>query len=303
MKNKLPVIIITAIAVLLLANGLLFTVEEGHQAVITRLGKIEKVYTEAGLKYKIPFVDTVVLFPKKIQSWNNNPKDILTQDQEILLINATVRWRIIDPIKFYEVNYSIDRAHAKLDSILDGDIKNVIAANYRYEAVRSSNKMNENLKEGQKIEVVEKGRYELTQQIKDLAQPKLSEQGIEIVDVIFKKVRFSDDLQDSVFQRMIKARNIIAAEYRAQGEAAKRKIINETDKDKQRIISEAKAYSQVTKGAADAAAAKIYAEAYSADPEFYTFWRSMESYKETLPKFNKTLSTDMDYFKYLYNYD
>lgn len=300
-KSTIVAALVIFIVIVISANSL-FIVEEGYQAITIRLGRIVNTYTNAGINFKAPFVDEAKIFPKKILSWNNKPKDIITNDKEYLQVNVTVRWRIIDPVKFYETNYSINQSYSKLDTILDPEIKSVIAAHDRVEVVRSTNEM---LNDGYKTsesKIIETGREEISNKIKNGVKRSFVDQGIEIIDIIFKQVRFSDNLTQSVYERMIKSRNVIAEEYRSTGEGAKQKIIGETDKELLRISSEAKAYEQVTKGKADAIAASIYADAYRGDSaEFYSFWRALESYKDTLPKFKKTFSTDMEYFQYLYS--
>ncbi len=300
-KSTLATLVVLALLIITLTNSL-FIVEEGYQAITVRLGKIVNTYTNAGVNFKAPFVDKAKIFPKKILSWNNKPKDIITNDKEYLQVNVTARWRIVDPVKFYETNYSIEQSFSKLDTILDPEIKSVIAAHDRVEVVRTSNEMlNDGYKTSESKEITT-GRQEISDIIKDGVSDSFKDQGIEIISIIFKQVQFSDNLTQSVYERMIKSRKVIAEEYRSTGEGEKQKIIGETDKELLRISSEARAYEQLKKGEADAEAARIYAEAYKGESaEFYSFWRALESYKDTLPKFKKTFSTDMEYFQYLYS--
>lgn len=301
LKKSTIVAIIVVLFVLILGVNSMFIVEEGEQAITVRLGKIENTYTRAGINFKFPIIDDVKKFPKKTLSWNNKPKDIITNDKEYLQVNVTARWKIVDPVKFYETNFDINQSYSKLDTILDPQIKSVIAANNRVEVVRSNNEMLTDGYETSESTEIKTGRANISQQIKDGVKANFEKQGIEIIDIIFKKVRFSDNLTQSVYERMIKSRNVIAEGYRSTGRGQKEKIIGETDKEILRIRSEAEAYAQEARGKADAEAAKIYAEAYDVDPEFYSFWRALESYKQTFPKYKKTFSTDMEYFKYLYS--
>ncbi|MBN2618415.1 MAG: protease modulator HflC [Spirochaetales bacterium] len=300
-KSTITAIIVLFVLVVVTANTV-FIVEEGYQAITIRLGRIVHTYTNAGVNFKAPFVDNVYTFPKKILTWNNKPKDIITNDKEYLQVNVTVRWRITDPVTFYEANRNIQGSYAKLDTILDPAIKSSIAAHDRVEVVRSSNDM---LNDGYKTsesKLIETGRDKISEKIKAGVKESFNEMGIEIIEVIFKQVRFSDNLTQSVYERMIKSRKVIAEEYRSTGQGEKQRIIGETDKELLRISSEAKAYEQLKKGEADAQAAAIYADAYKGEAaEFYSFWRALESYKDTLPKFKKTFSTDMEYFQYLYS--
>jgi len=291
---------IIAFIILFAVSSSVFIVEEGFQAITVRLGKIQHTYTKAGINFKAPIIDSVKIFPKKTLSWNNNPMDIITNDKEYLQVFVTARWKIVDPVLFYETTTDINSSYSKLDSILDPQIKSVIAAHDRVEVVRSDNEMLADGFETSESTEISHGRAKISQKIIEGVKVNFSNLGIEVIDIIFKKVQFSDNLTQSVYDRMIKSRNVIAEEYRSSGEGEKQRIIGETDKEILSIRSEANAYAQETKGKADAEAANIYATAYNVDPEFYAFWRALESYKDTLPKFKKTFSTDMEYFKYLY---
>lgn len=301
-KNTL-VISVVALLVLILGLNSMFIVEEGYQAITVQLGEIKHTYTNAGINFKVPFVQNVEIFPKMIKTWSNKPDDIITNDKEYLQVDVTARWKIVDPVLFYKVNRTVRQSYSKLDNVLDPQIKTVIARNNRVEVIRSTNNMLEYKDKYPSSEdsIITNGRASLSEQIKAGVEEDLKKQGIEITEIIFTRVRFSDNLTASVYDSMIKSRNVIAAQYRAEGEGAKQEIIGQTDKRVREIRSEAKAYAQETMGAADAKAAKIYSEAYDVDPEFYSFWRALESYKETLPRFNKTFSTDMEYFQYLYS--
>lgn len=321
-KSTIIGLIITFLIVVTGLNSM-FIVEEGFQAITIRLGKIENTYTRAGINFKFPFLDSVEVYPKKILTWTNKPDDIITNDKEYLRVNVTARWKIADPVLFYERNRTVRESYAKIDNILDPQIKTAIARNNRVEVVRSTNKMvdeldakadearkeaeasidpedEKDLNESKRVRI-ETGRDEISNQIKEGVREDLAKQGIEIIDIIFIRVKFSETLTQSVYDRMIKSRNVIAERFRSEGEGEKQKIIGKTDKKVLELRSKAAAYAQQVKGQADADAAKIYAEAYNVDPEFYSFWRALESYKETLPQFNKTFSTDMEYFQYLYS--
>lgn len=299
-SRKSVITIVVLFLTIIIGMKSMFIVEEGNQAITTEFGKIKSTYTKAGINFKAPWYK-VDVFPKKILTWNNKPKDIITNDKEYLQVNVTARWKIADPVKFLKSNTNIEGSWSKIDTILDPKIKSVIAAHDRVEVVRSSNQMLEDGYQTSESKAIKTGREEISILIKDGVKDSFVDQGIEIIDIIFKQVRFSDNLTRSVYDRMIKSRNVIAEEYRSSGRGERERIIGETDKELLRISSEARAYEQITKGTADAEAARIYAESYDVDPEFYSFWRALESYKHTLPKFEKTLSTDMEYFQYLYS--
>jgi len=323
--NKLirNVVIVLVIVIILFAAGPFFVLNEGEQSVITRFGAITDSVTDAGIKFKVPFVDTVVKYPKKILSWDGDAQRIPTAENQFIWVDATARWRIADPVKFYESVTTLEQAYARMDDVIDSSVRTVIAENQLREAVRNSNMINDtdteikinvedeesmkalrNLTVTQtKEEPINKGREELSDEMYASAKIIVPQYGIELIDIIIRQIRYSDDLTQSVYNRMIKERNQVAQAYRSYGEGQKAEWLGKLDNDKRSILSEAYEKSESVKGKADAEATKIYSESYQADPEFFEFWRSIESYRKIMPKFDKTLSTDMEYFNYLYRQD
>ncbi len=313
-------VIILVLIIIIFAAGPFYVLNEGEQVVITRFGKITNSTTEAGLKFKMPFVDNVVRYPKKLLSWDGNAQRIPTAENQFIWVDATARWRITDPIKFYESVTTLEQAYARMDDVIDSSVRTVIAENLLREAVRNSNHINETESEEPinmddeesmnalrnltvtetKQELIEKGREALSDEMYTSARMIIPQYGIELKDIIIRQIRYSDDLTQSVFNRMIKERNQVAQAYRSYGEGQKAEWLGKLDNDKRSILSEAYEKSESIKGKADAQATKIYSESYKADPEFFEFWRSVESYRKILPKFNKILTTDMEYFDYLY---
>jgi len=321
-KISLLISIIVVIVILFVVIfGPLFTVQEGEQAVVVRLGKIVAVHQSAGLKWRSPFVDNVIRYPKKLMSWDGEPQRIPTKENQFIYVDTTARWKIIDPIKFYESVNSIEGAYGKLDDVIDSAVRTVISSNYLREAVRSSDEiLNESKIEtfqtGEvensstlqqlaitqtQYEKIEKGRRELAEEMKNLVSGITPTFGIEVVDILPRQIKYSDELTESVYQRMIKERNQIAQAFRAYGEGKKAEWLGKLDNEKRTILSSAYAKGETIKGKADAEVSKIYADAYGKDASFFEFWKAIESYRKTMPSFNKTLSTDMDYFKYLYS--
>jgi membrane protease subunit HflC len=312
--------IVLAAALLVLVMGPFYVVNEGEQALVVRFGQIIGSQKTAGLKIRSPFIDTVVKYPKKVMPWDGEPQRIQTKENQFIWVDTTARWRISDPVKFYESIGTLESAYGKLGDVLDSAVRNVIAASYLREAVRDSNKILstdvketfqtgdaagsaalESLTQSQmSYEKIEKGRSVLFEEMLDSVKPIVPQYGIEVIDIIPRQIKYSDELTESVFNRMIKERNQIAQAFRSYGEGQKATILGKLENDKRSILSEAYTISETTKGKADATAAKIYSDSYGRDPAFYDFWRAIESYRQTLPNFTKTLSTDMDYFKYLY---
>lgn len=314
---------LAAIAILFglfILTGPFYIVNEGKQVVITRFSKIVDSHTDAGLYIKVPFLDHVIEYPKLILSLDGDAQSITTKENQYIIVDTTSRWKIVDPVAFYQNFQTQDNAYNKISDIVDSSCRTVITQNRMSEIVRSSNIINENKQSKQdedeetreidslinadtSNEVVSKGRSELCRQMTVKAQAELNGYGIELIDIVPRQVKYSAELNQSVYNSMIKDRNQVAQAYRSLGEGKKAKWIGKLENDKRTIASEAYRKSEEIKGNADAQAASIYAAAYNKDPEFYAFWKSMESYKANLKDYPATFSTKMDYFKYLYGAD
>lgn len=311
--------IVFALVIIFVLMGPLYIVNEGNQVVVTRFGSIVKTHTDAGLHIKIPFLDKVTTYPKLVLSLDGDAQRIPTKENQFIIVDTTSRWRISDPEKFYQSFKDLNSAYNKLSDIIDSSTRTVITQNRLSEIVRSSNIINEakdadtsvqdeETKEIESLvtestanELVSYGRSELCRQMTEDANKLVPEYGIELIDIVPRQIKYSDELTESVYNRMIKDRSQVAQAYRSLGEGKKAEWLGKLESEKRTIASEAYRKSEEIKGNADAQAAKIYADAYNVDPEFYTFWKSMESYKNTLKDFKATYSTDMDYFDYLYS--
>ena len=321
-QNKKFFITLAAIAAaifIFLMMGPFYIINEGYQAVVTRFGGIVSTHTEAGLYFRIPFIDQVTTYPKLVLSLDGDSQRIPTKENQFIIVDTTSRWKITSPAKFYQSFKTLDNAYNKLSDIIDSSTRTVITQNRLSEIVRSSNIINERTavqaddkdEETKEIESlvnvnnvnesVSKGRNELCRQMTAEANKLVPEYGIELIDIVPRQIKYSDELTESVYNRMIKERNQVAQAYRSLGEGKKAEWMGKLENEKRTIQSEAYKKSEEIKGEADAKAARIYAEAYNKDPEFYNFWKSMESYKSTLKDSNATYSTNMDYFKYLYS--
>ncbi len=312
--------VIAVLAVLLLFTGPLYIVNEGKQVVITRFGSIVGSHTEAGLYVKVPFLDKITTYPKLVLSMDGDEQRIPTKENQYIIVDTTARWRIADPVKFYQNFVTLDNAYNKLSDIIDSSTRTVITQNKLSEVVRSTNHINEKKAEAadseesitepataasdkDSIDTILKGRSVLCREMTSEANKLVPEYGIDLIDIVPRQVKYSDELTDSVYSRMIKERNQVAQSTRSAGEGKKAEWLGRLESDKRTIASEAYRKSEEIKGNADAEAAAIYAAAYNKDPEFYMFWKSMESYKQNLKDYPATYSTNMDYFKYLYSPD
>ena len=317
-------IVIIVLLILFLLLGPFYMVNEGEQAVITRFGRIVDTETTSGLKLKMPVIDTVTKYPKMLLSWDGDAQRIPTKENQFIWVDATARWRINDPALFYMTVKTVEGGIARLNDVLDSTIRTVISENYLNEAVRSTNRINsmeieenvgsevENAEDAETLksltstravqEEIKIGRDGLSDMMLQDAANLTMRYGIELEDVIIRQIRYSDDLTASVYSRMIKERSQIAETYRSYGRGQLLSWQGRTENDKKNILSKAYAESEKIKGDADAAATAIYSNAYSADPEFFRLWTLLESYRKTIPGIkDKTLSTSLDYFDYMYS--
>jgi membrane protease subunit HflC len=306
-----PFIII--IIVLLLGSFCIYTVDETEQVVITKFGKpIGKPIKEPGLKFKIPYY-TANIFPKNLLEWDGDPDQIPTLDKTFIWVDTFARWKIVDPLKYFETLNNEMAAQARLDDILNSTIRNAITSNPLIETVRNTNRQLETdtfdsgVGGEKKDDVVDRpvvtGRAKIARSILDEAQPKLEDFGIQLVDVKIKRLNYEDTVQKSVFDRMIAERKQIAEKFRSEGQGEAKKIQGDLEKEKKRIESGAYKTAQEIKGKADAEATLIYAQAYGKDPEFYSFLQTLDIYRQSMGKDSSlVLSTDSEFLKYFKGY-
>jgi membrane protease subunit HflC len=313
MKFKGAFIIAVIALTIIVYNGA-YIVDETEQVVITQFGKIVgEPKTDPGLKFKIPFIQRANFFPKNLLDWDGDPGQIPTLDKTFIWVDTFARWKIVDPIKFFQTVNNTFAAVGKLNDIIDPAVRNFITSHRLIDAVRKSNRTLDTREEGiedqdigprsRSFYVVTIGREKITQGILQQAQPKLAQFGIELVDVKIKRINYVEEVRKSVYGRMIAERKQIAEKFRSEGKGEAQKILGEKDRDLQQITSEAYRTAQELKGKADAEATSIYAQAYGLDPEFYSFVRTLQIYQESLDSSNTlVLSTDSEFLKYLKSY-
>jgi membrane protease subunit HflC len=296
-----------------------FVVDETEQVVVTQFNKVVgDPITEPGLKFRIPFIQRPNYFLRNIQEWDGEPGQIPTLDKTYIWVDSFARWRIVDPIAFFETVTDRMLALTRLDDIINPAIRNAVTSNHLIETVRNSNREMTTLEEdidvgdvevnmGDEIidpsaYVIQTGREKLSREILRAAQPKLEKFGIELIDVKIKRVNYVQKVRDSVYARMVAERNQVAEKIRSQGRGEAFRIEGDKEKDLKLIQSEAYRTAQEIKGKADAEATKIFADAFNKDPEYYSFTKSLEVYQMSLDKKSKVvLSTDSELFRYLKN--
>ncbi|MFH2044226.1 MAG: protease modulator HflC [Pseudomonadota bacterium] len=312
MKTRDISILIGCIIAIFVTLGSAFIVDETEQVIVTQFGKvIRSPIKEPGIYFKIPLFQEVNYFPKNLLQWDGKPGQIPTLDKTYLWIDTFARWKIVDPVKFFQTVTTVNSALGRLDDIIDPALRNLITSYKLIETVRRSNRELDTFEAG--IEITEKksrplykittGREVIMQDILEQAQPKLAQFGIELVDVKIKRINYVREVRESVYGRMIAERKQIAEKFRSEGHGEAQKIIGEKERDLKQITSEAYKKAQELKGKADAEATKIYAKAFGADPAFYSFVKTLEVYNESLSKDSSlVLTTDSELFKYLKGY-
>ena len=308
MRNVLiPIIGILVLLGLLVVGGVFYVVDETQQVVITQFGEPKgDAVTTPGLKLKIPFVQKVNYFDNRFLEWDGDPNEVPTRDKRFIHVDTYARWRITDPLKYFQRLRSEQGAQSRLDDILDGETRNVIANHDLIEVVRSSNRAFAVSEEiageaaPQSRETIEQGRDTLAKEVLQAAQSRTEDLGIEILDFQFKRLNYIAEVREAVYARMISERQRVAAQFRSEGAGDAAEISGERERELKEITSEAYRLAQEIKGRADAEAADIYAGAYNRNPEFYRFLKTMEVLRETLDSNTVlVLSTDSDFLRYL----
>ena len=305
MKSK--ALIIPLVIVLFVLYQGIYTVDETQQVVITQFGKpVGDPITEPGLNFKIPFVQTVNYFPKNLLQWDGDPSQIPTLDKTYIYVDTFARWKIVDPLKFFQTVNNVVGGLARLDDIIDAAVRNFIAKNPLIETVRWTNRKLDVSEEGieetahrRVMAEITTGRQKIVRGILNQANPKLVEFGILLIDVQIKRLNYVEEVRRSVYGRMIAERKQIAERFRSEGEGESRKIEGDRERDLKEITSVAYRKSQEIKGKADAKATLIYAQAFNKDPDFYSFLQTLDIYKKTMDKDTSlVLSTDSDFLRY-----
>jgi membrane protease subunit HflC len=309
-SNTIKIMIVTvAAAALVLVFSSAYMVDETEQVVITQFGRIVgEPVKEPGLKFKTPFIQTANYFPKNLLEWDGDPGQVPTKDKTYIWVDTFARWKISDPVLYFQTVKDEFSALKRLDDIIDPAMRNLITSYPLVETVRNTDRAmdtfdvaNDDENKNRRVRYqVDLGRDEITRRIVAQSRTKLEEFGIELVDMKIKRVNYIDSVRRSVYDRMIAERNQIAEKFRAEGKGEASNIRGEKEKELQKIKSEAYRTAQETKGHADAKATQIYANAYGVDPDFYAFQKTMEVYKKSLSKDSSLiLSTDSDLMKYM----
>lgn len=309
------------VALVLVLNSSLYIVGEWQQAVVVQLGRIVgEPKTKAGLQFKIPFMQDVRFFEKRMITWDGKPEMVPTADKKYIFVDTTARWKITDPRRFYEAVQSEQTATQRIASIIEGKTKNIVSKYRLVETVRNTNEIIENLEKEREaavdqiidpelaieekitgeIEKVYLGREKLAHMITESARKEVKTFGIELIDVLIRRIAYEPSVETKVFDRMISERTRIAEKIRSVGKGEEAKIKGTLNLDLKKIESEAYRVSQEFMGKAEADSMAIYSKALKKDPGYYSFIRTLDAYKKAFPnRANFIISTDSEFLKML----
>ena len=306
---------IILMGILLVVSGSFYTVSERDQVIITQFGKpIGEPITEAGLRFKIPFIQDVNRLEKRILEWDGRPNKMPTKDKLYIFVDTFARWQISNAANFFVLLRDERSAQSRLDDILGSETRSAVAKHNLIEIIRTTKDRTPTTVEAiaefdrvGELQPISKGRGVIEKEIFENAKSKLEEYGVELLDIRFKRINYNQDVRVSIYERMISERNQIAELFRSEGGAEASRIVGNKEREVKKIQSEAYKTIQKIEGDADAKATEIYANAYNASPaaaEFYEFLKTMETYKSVLSKDTTVLlSTESDLFQFLKGMD
>ena len=280
-QNFIMAVIGVVVLLFVLGASPLFVVDLTQSAIVVQLGKPVRSITEPGLQWKVPFIQDVTYFDKRLLDYDSGAQDVITKDKKTLLIDNFAKWRITDPLKVYQAFQTQRSAYKRLDDIIYSELRVEVG---RHDL----------------SEIVSKTRSDIMAIVTKRGNEKAAAYGIEIVDVRIKRADLPEQNEKAVFARMQAEREREAKQYRAEGAEEAQKIRSEAEKDREILLAEAYKTAEELRGEGDAKAFKQYADAYRQDPKFFEFTRSMEAYKKTFNGRSTLLLTpDSEFFKYL----
>ena len=308
MSNANTTQLIVGVILLFVLGQSMYTVSETEQVVITQFGDpVGDAVVSPGLNFKIPFIQRINVFEKRFLEWDGNPNQVPTRDRRFIWVDTYARWRITDPLLFFQRLRDERGAQSRLDDILDGETRNAVARHDLIELVRSNNRdasdvQIESEEESVILDTIERGREEITREIQKTAAARTADLGIELLDLRLKRINYVEEVERDVFARMIAERQRIAEQFRSEGQGESARIHGERERELAQIQSEAYREAEELRGEADAEATSVYAEAYNRDGDFYSFTKSLETYEQTMdPETFFILGTDSELLRFLEN--
>ncbi|HUE89755.1 MAG TPA: protease modulator HflC [Vicinamibacterales bacterium] len=304
--NRQFIVLGILLSLLVVVSAAAYSVGEAQQVIITQFGDpVGEPVKDPGLHFKVPFVQQANYFDKRFLEWDGSPNQVPTKDKRFIWVDTYARWRIVDPLRFFQRLRDERGAQSRLDDILDGETRNAVARYDLIELVRNSNRNRDDIpieaeEEEVILNVIEKGRDQVSREILARASERTSDLGVELLDLRIKRINYVEEVQRDVFARMIAERQRIAELFRSEGQGEAARIQGERERELQRITSEAFRAAEQLRGTADAEATGIYAEAYGRDADFYSFTRALETYEKVIdPSTTVIFDTSSEFLRYL----
>ena len=321
MPRSVAPLVILVLAVLIVVSGTFYRVNETEQVIITQFGKpVGGPITTPGLHIKTPFIQTIRRFDKRVLEWDGETDQIPTLEKRFILLDTTARWRIVSPLRFLQSVGNEPSAQSRLDDIIESAARDVVSSNPLIQVVRNFQRLlpeetedtgevgttpplkpdEDALALRENMLSEQSGREKLSELMLKRAQENMPDLGIQLIDIRVKRINYVPEVEEQVYKRMISERQRVAARFRSEGDGESAEIQGHMERELDQISSEAYRKAEEIIGQGDAEAARIYAESYSADPEFYSFLQTLETYKKTMQG-NATLllTTDSDFYRYL----
>jgi modulator of FtsH protease HflC len=305
---KLPALIIAVILTLVVIADAAFIIDQSEQGIIVQFGQpVGDVIDEPGLHWKRPFVQEVRRYDKRLLAWDGDVSQIPTLGREFVIVDTTARWRIADPLQFLRSVRDEQGARTRLDDIIDSVVRDIVSGTDLEEIVRSRDwavnpedlAAEAMMREDVDLDRPTKGRQQLEQEMLLAASRLMPELGIELVDVRLKRINYIDSVRRQVETRMVSERQSVAERFRSEGQGRSAEILGEMERELRTIRSEAERQAAEIRGKADGEATRIYGEAYGADPEFYAFFRTLESYRAMGTNTTLMIDSQSEFFRYL----
>lgn len=313
MSQRITISAVVLAVLLFVAANSAFVIDQAEQGIIVQFGEpIGDVIAEPGLHWRVPFIQEVRRFDKRLLAWDGDVSQIPTLGREFIIVDATARWRISDPLQFLRSVRDETGARARLDDIIDSVARDIVSGTELEEIVRSADWEVDVTGLAQEevdaladadLESPQKGRAQLEREMLAASSRLMPELGIELVDVRIKRINYIESVREQVESRMISERQSIAARFRSEGEGQSQEILGDMERQLRQIRSEAERRAQEIRGAADADATRIYGEAFGQDPEFYAFFKTLESYDAIDENTTLMIDADSDFFRYLQTTD
>ena len=306
MKLTLPIVGAALLALAVASSA--YVVDQAEQAIIVQFGEpVGDIVTEPGLHWKVPLIQEVRRFDKRLLIWDGDVSQIPTLGREFVVVDTTARWRIVDALQFLRSVRDEAGARTRLDDIIDSVSRDIVSGTNLEEIVRSADWEVDlsNLSEEEAaivdtdLEKPQKGREQLEREMLASASKLMPGLGIELVDVRIRRINYIDSVRTQVENRMIAERQSIAARFRSEGEGRSQEILGDMERQLRGIRSEAARKAEEIRGKADAEATRIYGQAFGKDPEFYAFFHTLESYSAVGENTTLMIDSDSDFFRYL----